>query len=66
MKNSYKNMTEQELTAKRDALSKEYLDLRVNKVLGHLDNPLRARMIRREIARINTRLTEKELVINKG
>ena len=66
MKNSYKNMTEQELTAKRDALSKEYLDLRVNKVLGHLDNPLRARMIRREIARINTRLTEKELRINKG
>ena len=66
MKNSYKNMTEQELTAKRDALSKEYLDLRVNKVLGHLDNPLSARMIRREIARINTRLTEKELGINKG
>ena len=66
MKNSYKNMTEQEITAKRDALSKEYLDLRVNKVLGHLDNPLRARMIRREIARINTRLTEKELGINKG
>ena len=66
MKNSYKNMTEQELTAKRDALSKEYLDLRVNKVLGHLDNPLRARMIRREIARINTRLPEKELGINKG
>lgn len=66
MKNSYKNMTEQELTAKRDALSKEYLDLRVNKVLGYLDNPLRARMIRREIARINTRLTEKELGINKG
>ena len=66
MKNSYKNMTEQELTAKRDALSKEYLDLRVNKVLGHLDNPLRARMIRREIARINTRLTEKELGIKKG
>ena len=66
MKNSYKNMTEQELTAKRDALSKEYLDIRVNKVLGHLDNPLRARMIRREIARINTRLTEKELGINKG
>ena len=66
MKNSYKNMTEQELKAKRDALSKEYLDLRVNNVLGHLDNPLRARMIRREIARINTRLTEKELGINKG
>lgn len=66
MKNSYKNMSEQELTAKRDALSKEYLDLRVNKVLGHLDNPLRARIIRREIARINTRLTEKKLGINKG
>lgn len=66
MKNSYKNMTEQELTAKRDALSKEYLDLRVNKVLGHLDNPLRARIIRREIARINTRLSEKKLGINKG
>lgn len=61
MKNSYKNMTREELLAKKEALSKEYVKLRMDRVVGHLDNPLRARVVRREIARINTRLTEKEL-----
>ncbi len=61
MKNSYKNMTREELQAKKEALSKEYVKLRMDRVVGHLDNPLRARVVRREIARINTRLTEKEL-----
>lgn len=61
MKNSYKNMTREELQAKKEALSKEYVKLRMDRVVGHLDNPLRARVVRREIARLNTRLTEKEL-----
>lgn len=61
MKNSYKNMTREELLAKKEALSKEYVKLRMDRVVGHLDNPLRARVVRREIARLNTRLTEKEL-----
>lgn len=61
MKNPYKNMTREELLAKKEALSKEYVKLRMDRVVGHLDNPLRARVVRREIARINTRLTEKEL-----
>ena len=54
-------MTREELLAKKEALSKEYVKLRMDRVVGHLDNPLRARVVRREIARINTRLTEKEL-----
>ena len=54
-------MTREELQAKKEALSKEYVKLRMDRVVGHLDNPLRARVVRREIARINTRLTEKEL-----
>ena len=61
MKNSYKNMTREELLAKKEALSKEYLKLRMDRVVGHLDNPLRVRIVKREIARINTRLTEQEL-----
>ena len=61
MKNSYKNMTREELLAKKEALSKEYVKLRMDRVVGHLDNPLRARVVRREIARLNVRLTEKEL-----
>ena len=61
MKNSYKNMTREELLAKKEALSKEYVKLRMDRVVGHLDNPLRARVVRREVARLNTRLTEKEL-----
>lgn len=61
MKNSFKNMTKEELISKRDTLSKEYLNLRVDNVVGHLDNPLRLRTIRREIARLNTRLTQEEM-----
>lgn len=61
MKNSYKNMTREELLAKKEALSKEYLKLRMDRVVGHLDNPLRVRIVKREIARVNTRLTEQEM-----
>lgn len=65
MKNSYKNMTKEELLSKRDTLTKEYFNLRMDNVIGHLDNPLRLRTIKREIARLNTRLTEEEMGIRK-
>lgn len=61
MKNSFKNMTKEELLSKKEALAKEHLNLRMDRVLGHLDNPLKLRTIKRDIARINTRLTELEM-----
>ncbi|NLZ68625.1 MAG: 50S ribosomal protein L29, partial [Spirochaetales bacterium] len=39
MKKSYKDMTKAELVAQRDKLAKDLLNLRMEKVLGYLDNP---------------------------
>ena len=54
MKNSFKNLTLPELKTKRDELKKKYMDLRFQMVIGHVDNPLQKRNMRRQIARLNT------------
>ena len=66
MKNSYKDLTLDELVATKEKLHKEYFDLRMGRVLGHVENPLAVRTIRRSIARINTRIREFELGIGKA
>ncbi|MFA6844152.1 MAG: 50S ribosomal protein L29 [Sphaerochaetaceae bacterium] len=65
MKNSFKDLTLDELKAKKEELHKQYLDLRMGKVLGHVENPLAVRTTRRSIARVNTLITEYELGIRK-
>ncbi|KGE70682.1 50S ribosomal protein L29 [Spirochaeta lutea] len=54
MKDSYKDLTLEELIQKKDELQKKYFDLRFNSVIGYLDNPLEKRVIKRKIARVNT------------
>jgi large subunit ribosomal protein L29 len=54
MKNSFKTLTFAELKAKRDELKKKYMELRFKNVIGHIDNPLQRRVMRRQIARLNT------------
>jgi len=54
MKNSFKNLTYPELKVKRDELKRKYLDLRFQMVVGHVDNPLQKRNMRRQVARLNT------------
>ena len=66
MKNSYKDLTLDELVATKEKLHKAYFDLRMGRVLGHVENPLAVRTIRRNIARINTRIREFELGIGKA
>ena len=61
MKNSFKNLTFPELKAKRDELSRKYMDLRFQMVIGHVDNPLQKREMRRQIARLNTLIRQQEL-----
>ena len=56
MKNSYKDMKGEELLAKRAELRKKYFDLRFQSVVGHSENPLEKRTLRRQIARIETRI----------
>jgi large subunit ribosomal protein L29 len=54
MRDSFREMTFEELFQKREELKKKYRDLRFNMVVGHVDNPLEKRELRRKIARLNT------------
>ena len=60
MKNSFKTLSFKELKAKRDELSRKYMDLRFQMVIGHVDNPLQKRIMRRQIARLNTLISAQE------
>lgn len=52
-----------ELEQKQRDLRKEHFDLRKVKVAGKLENPLKLRLLRRDMARIQTILNERT---NKG
>ncbi len=54
MRNSFSDLTFQELLTKREELKTQYRELRFNMVVGHVDNPLQKRTLRRQIARLNT------------
>ncbi|MDR2631812.1 MAG: 50S ribosomal protein L29 [Spirochaetaceae bacterium] len=60
MKNSFKNLSLPELKAKRDELNKKYMELRFQIVIGHVDNPLQKRVMRRQIARLNGMIRQQE------
>jgi large subunit ribosomal protein L29 len=66
MKNSFKNLTFPELKAKRDELNRKYLELRFQLVVGHVDNPLKKRTMRRQIARLNTLIGQHEAASING
>jgi large subunit ribosomal protein L29 len=66
MKNSFAKLSYNELIAKRNELRKSYLNMRMEKVLGHVENPLQVRNVRRQIARLNTLIHEYELGIRKA
>lgn len=66
MKNSFDKLSYNELVAKRDELYKSYLNVRMEKVLGHVENPLQVRNVRRQIARLNTIIHEYALGIRKA
>ena len=61
MKNSFKNLSFAELKAKRDELKRKYMDLRFQMVIGHVENPLQKRIMRRQIARLNTLIHAQEV-----
>ncbi len=48
-----------ELMQKHSDLRKEHFDLRKVKVTGKLEHPLKLRLVRRDIARIQTILSER-------
>ncbi|MDR1466032.1 MAG: 50S ribosomal protein L29 [Treponema sp.] len=65
MKNSFKNLTFPEMKAKRDELNRKYMEFRFQKIIGHMDNPLIIRTMRRQISRINMLIHKQETVSAK-
>ncbi len=61
MKNSFKNLSMPELVAKRDELNRKYMEFRFQMVIGHVENPLQKRNMRRQIARLNTLIRQHDL-----
>ena len=66
MKKSYKNLSHKELVAEREKLRKELVNLRLQKVLGHLDNPMLIKTTKKDIARLNTRIHAVDIGIDKA
>ena len=56
-----KELSYSELIVKRNELKKKYMELRFQMVIGHVDNPMQKRTMRREIARVNTLIRQKEI-----
>ncbi len=56
-----KDLSYDELVAKRNELKKQYMDFRFQRVIGHVDNPMQKRTMRHEIARLNTLIHQQDL-----
>ncbi len=56
-----REMTDTELTKKLDELKKELFHLRFQHAINQLDNPMRLKAVRKEIAVVKTIIREREL-----
>jgi len=57
--------TEEELGVKRDEIRSEMMNLRFQAAKGVLENPARIRILRRDVARIETIIRKRQLSKNK-
>ena len=55
-----RDLTRDEILAKKEELEKELFNLKIRAAYKQIDNPLRLRILRREITRITTILHEDE------
>lgn len=56
-----RSLTDKELQQKLKELKEELFNLRFRAAVGQLDNPMRIRAVRKDIARIKTIVREREL-----
>ena len=56
-----REMTDTELVKKLDELKKELFNLRFQHAINQLDNPMRLKAVRKEIAVVKTIIREREL-----
>ncbi|WP_373471666.1 50S ribosomal protein L29 [Carnobacterium alterfunditum] len=59
--NKIKEMTSQELNEKMVELKNELFNLRFQLATGQLDNPMKIKAIKKDIARVNTISRQKEI-----
>lgn len=62
---SLRDLTQDELLQKREELMQELFNLRLRKGIKGLDNPLKLRTLRRDIARIETIMSEDKTGIRR-
>ena len=60
-----KDLSYDEIAQKREEIIKEKFNLRLRQATRQIDNPVKVRLLRRDLARINTILHEHELGIRK-
>jgi len=66
MKETFNDLTLDEMVVKRDELKKNLNNLRFDMVMGHVENPMEKGNLKRSIARLNTKIREVELGIRKA
>jgi len=66
MKKKFNDLTLDELAAKRVELTGKVRELRFEMVMGHVENPMEKKNLRRQIARLNTIINEYEIGIRKA
>ncbi|MFQ5912974.1 MAG: 50S ribosomal protein L29 [Nitrospinota bacterium] len=58
---AFRDMTDEELAAKEEALREEQFNLRFQRATGRVENPARIRQVKRDIARARTIGREREM-----
>jgi len=54
MKHTFRDLTLEEMILRREEIKKEYFKLRCDKVISHVQSPVKIRVLRRQIAQLNT------------
>jgi large subunit ribosomal protein L29 len=62
-KEQMRELTKEELLQRKSEIEEELFNLRIQRASKELDNPLRLRVLKREMARVNTILREDQLKI---
>ncbi|MDD3776013.1 MAG: 50S ribosomal protein L29 [Actinomycetota bacterium] len=63
--NELREQTIEELEKRLSEVKKTIFNLKFQKATGQLENPMRIKNLKKEVAAINTLIREKELGINK-
>lgn len=58
-----RELTQEEVILKKEEVEKELFNLKIRQATRQIDNPLKLRILKRDIAKINTVLKEHELRI---